>query len=46
MVGIVKHVRRGLVNGDGARLGGRVNFLAAMNGQSRKVPLLFGVFVL
>ena len=33
MIGIIENVRRGLVNGNGAGLGGRVGRLAAMNGQ-------------
>jgi len=46
MVGVVKHVRCGLVNRHGAGLRGRVDDLSAMDGQSGKVLLFFSVVFL
>ena len=46
MVGVVKHVRCGLLNRHGAGLRGRVDDLSAMDGQSGKVLLFFSVVFL
>ena len=40
MVGILKQVRRGLVDGHGARAGGGIGRLAGMNGEGGKLLLL------
>ena len=41
MIGILKQVRRGLVDGDGAGAGGWVGRLPGVNGEGGKVLLLF-----
>ena len=45
VIGIVKDIRRGLVNRHRARLGGGIDLLAGMNGQGCKVMFLLGVVV-
>ena len=43
VVGVVEHVRRGLVDRHGARLGGGVSRLPAVNGEGVEVKIRFRV---